>query len=213
MSAGWRLLWGGAENGLRRRKAQGMKLLSNLPVDGSVMSDLHYPRLALKQRYCTSPLVYYERDRNSYFIVVFIGVTFCMDLSHACPTNNHTIALRATARLNTWTFTLAECTHSLNSLDETLRIEANLQKSIHLGETHPSSERLRSNLMKQLASEIIALSSAGLFDIATLSTLQSHPSRGAVKGRRRHRRRGSTLTLQLWAFESAAQFSSFCCYS
>lgn len=48
MSPGWRLLWVGAENGLRRHKARGMKLLSNLPVDGSVMSDLHYPRSALK---------------------------------------------------------------------------------------------------------------------------------------------------------------------
>lgn len=48
MSPGWRLLWGGAENGLRRHIARGLKLLSNLPLDGSVMSDLHYSFLTLK---------------------------------------------------------------------------------------------------------------------------------------------------------------------
>lgn len=48
MSPGWRLLWGGAENGLRRHVARGLKLLSNLPVDGSVTADLHYSCLALK---------------------------------------------------------------------------------------------------------------------------------------------------------------------
>lgn len=119
-----------------------------------------------------------------------------MDLLHACPTNNHTITLCGPAQINTWTFTLAECTHSLNSEDETLRVEANLQKikSIHLPETRPSSESLRGNLMKQLTSEIIALSSAGLFDIATLSTLHSHRSQGAVGGRRCYRRRAPTST-------------------
>lgn len=118
-----------------------------------------------------------------------------MDLLHACPTNNHTIELWGPAQINTWTSALAECTHSLNSEDETLRVEANLQKikSIHLPETRPSYERLRGSLMKQLT-EIIALSSAGLFDIATLSTLQSHPSQGAVGGRRCYRRQASTST-------------------
>lgn len=128
----------------------------------------------------------------------FIGVKSCIDLLYACLTNNHTTG---TAQINTWTFTLAECTHSLYSADEMLRVEANHQKnkikSIHLPETHLCSEKLNSNLMKQLTSEIIALSSAGLFDIATLDTLESHCSQGAVGGRRRYQCRASSLTWQL----------------
>lgn len=199
MSPGWRLLWGGAENGLRRRIARGLKLLSNLPVDGSVMSDLHYSCLALKEKYCTSLLVYCKRDRNCNVLVFFMGVKSCIDLLHTCLANNHATGA---VQLNTCTFTLAECTHSLNSAEEMLRGKANHQKikSIHLPETHLSSEKLNSNLMKPLTSEIIALSSAGLFDIAPLSTLQSQRFQGAVGGRRCDRRRASTLTLQLWVW-------------